>query len=115
MGIPYPNLGNPKIEAKRRFNNWKRTDQSSRPGGGGGGPRSWPEICAAGDHEGRVSSSSSSSGSGSGVGGAEAGEGGGGGEAAAMAARQLLNGNDWYSQEAFRALNQVIIFVHRYT
>lgn len=30
-------------------------------------------------------------------------------EAALKAGRQLLNGDDWYLQEAFRALNQVML------
>lgn len=158
MGVPFPNFGDPKVQAKKCYNTWKRlgnrpTDQDR----GGGGPRSWPQICDAGDH-------------GYGVIG---GGGGGGGatpvpvlvpvqlpvparatrrgvaigpvgtpeehevaaaaalaEGAAAAARraadetareaaviarsaaqaagqQLLSGDDWYLQEAFRALNQV--------
>lgn len=51
MGIPYPNLGDPKVQAKKCYNTWKRLGREpEREDRGGGGPRSWPEVCAAGDH-----------------------------------------------------------------
>lgn len=163
MGVPFPNFVDPKVKAKKCYNTWKRL--GSRPSDqdrGGGGPRSWPRICAAGDHGYGVIG-------GAGRAGDETirGGGGGGGEgaipvpvparvarrgvaigpvgtpkehqaeaaaalvedaaaaarqvadetarkaaviaknAALTAGQQLLSGDDWYLQEAFRALNQV--------
>ncbi|CAM9582666.1 unnamed protein product, partial [Hapterophycus canaliculatus] len=51
VGIPYPSMGDPKVKAKKCYNTWKSlgrrpTDQER----GAAGPRSWPAICAAGDH-----------------------------------------------------------------
>lgn len=73
-------MGDPKVKAKKCYNTWKSlgrrpTDQDR----GAAGPRSWPAICAAGDHgfEGDAdcipyssrSSTSSTSGGGGGGGG----------------------------------------------
>lgn len=97
VGIPYPNFGDGKIGSKRRFNDWKRNGgEPLEKFRGRGGPRSWPAICAAGDHDGRGGFAES-------------------GGAAAAAGKELLSGDEWYAQEAFRALNQVsfvVVFVY---
>ncbi|CBN80233.1 conserved unknown protein [Ectocarpus siliculosus] len=71
VGIPYPNLGDPKIVAKKCYNDWKSLGRKPEAKDRGeAGRRSWPDVCAAGDHnygsaaanQGRSSSSSSGGG-----------------------------------------------------
>ncbi|CAM9821253.1 unnamed protein product, partial [Ectocarpus sp. 8 AP-2014] len=51
VGIPYPNLGDPKIVAKKCYNDWKSLGRKPEAKDcGGAGRRSWPDVCAAGDH-----------------------------------------------------------------
>lgn len=154
VGVPFPNWGDPKVKAKKCYNSWKRLGgKPSSQDRGGGGARSWPEVCNAGNHGyGVITPPTAGGGSGGRaipvpVPARAAGRGVAIGpvgtpqehEAAAAAAlreeaaaaarqvadeaarraaviakkaalkasQQLLNGNDWYLQEAFRALNQV--------
>ncbi|CAM9975895.1 unnamed protein product, partial [Scytosiphon promiscuus] len=51
VGIPFPSLKDPKVEAKKCYNTWKSLGRRpSDQDRGAAGPRSWPAICDAGDH-----------------------------------------------------------------
>lgn len=110
MGIPYPSVVDPKVRAKKSYNDWKakakgwnREDPLRHRGRGG--DRQWSEIVRAardavggiGDGEGRAA----------GVAGASEAE----ADAVAGAGRATLSGDMWYKQQAFRALNQVRWFL----
>jgi Fanconi anemia group J protein len=82
VGIPFPNVKDSKVGLKKDYNN---TAAAASTAAGRGG-----------------SSSSSSSGW---CGGRP-----GGAAAAGGAPPRLLTGDSWYSQQAFRALNQVGVF-----
>jgi Fanconi anemia group J protein len=81
VGIPFPNVKDSKVGLKKDYNN-SAAAASTAAGRGGG-------------------SSSSSGWCGGRPGGAA------GGACAAAAPARLLTGDSWYSQQAFRALNQV--------
>lgn len=112
VGIPYPSIADPKVVAKKRYNNWKadttgwaREDPLTYRGRGG--VRRWRDIvCDARDAVGR----SGGGGSGDGSGGSRGGL-AGVAEADANAVfggnRRTLSGDEWYGHQAFRALNQV--------
>jgi Fanconi anemia group J protein len=82
VGIPFPNVKDSKVGLKKDYNN---------------------SAAAASAAAGRGGGSSSSGWCGGRPGGAAAGAGGG----ACGAPPRLLTGDSWYSQQAFRALNQV--------
>ncbi|CAM9514792.1 unnamed protein product, partial [Ectocarpus sp. 12 AP-2014] len=45
VGIPYPNLGDPKIVAKKCYNDWKSLGRKPEAKDrGGAGRRSWPDL-----------------------------------------------------------------------
>lgn len=96
VGIPFSNLGCPKVNAKMHFNDWRRKKRGGESEGGA--------------PNGRPRGDNASNGGGSGGSALTSADGGGGGVngiATGEVGQRLLSGREWYTQDAFRALNQV--------
>lgn len=95
MGIPYPSAVDPKVTAKRRYNNWKANNigwdgENPLVYRGRGGERRWDDIVRAA-HKALAQGSHTEADL----------------DAVAGTGQATLTGEAWYTQQAFRALNQV--------